>query len=127
MKYAIAVLLALVCLSASAQPRPPSLPLWAKVDITNGTASIGINNAYEADTIAVLLDRDDCRSPALIAVDPHEAQLAILVPSVENTNARCLLRAGDRLTMLHYRQGRYLGSIGPYVVPVYSWLPMVRQ
>ena len=127
MKRAIAIL-ALLVLSTSmhAQPMYPLLP-GRTLDPVDGVTGIPWENGVGADTVVVLLERDDCRSPALAAIDGPANQAFVQVPSGPPFDARCLLRVGDHVWLLRFRNGRYIDQLGPYVVPNRVWLPVVGR
>lgn len=127
MKRAIAILAVLV-LSASmhAQPISPFLP-GRTLDPVDGVTGIAWQNGADVDMVVVLLERDDCRSPALATVDGPANQAIVQVPDGPPFDPRCLLRTGDHVWLLRFRNGRYIDQLGPYVVPNRIWLPVVGR
>lgn len=127
MKRPLAILIALLVLSTSthAQPMYPFLP-GRTLDPVDGVTGIAFESG-DADTVVVLLERDDCRSPALSAIDGPANQAFVQVPSGPPFDPRCLLRVGDHVWLLRFRAGRYIDQLGPYVVPNRVWLPKVAN
>lgn len=118
----IKLLLAILLL---AQPLPP-YPLGSTLDPVDGVAPIAYENSGGADTVIAVLDRADCRIPTLAAIaDPSDPQAVVQVPFGPPYDARCLLRPGDHVHLLRYRQGQLVGEDGPYIVPVKVWLPRI--
>lgn len=124
MKYAAIIVALVFVASAQAKPAPP---LGSTLDPIDGVALIGWENEVGADAISVLLDRDDCRgpTPAPIGDSGDPQQGLVQVPAGPPFDPDCLLRPGDHVYLLRYRAGEYIDQIGPYVVPVRIWLPVV--
>lgn len=118
----ILFIIALFLLVTSAQATPPP-PLGSTLE--PGVVGIGWANDVQADTVVAILDRDDCRGPAFAAVDPLQQQAHVQVPAGPPYDARCLLRPGDHVWLALFRAGRYVDQLGPYVVPIKVWFPMI--
>lgn len=113
MKYCI---LALILLFA---PAPPRL-----VPITNSLVVIVWQNT-DADSVTIdNIDNPDCRIVAQ-ADGLFLGTTLTQAPQGPPYEARCTIAAGDRLYLLRYQDGRYVGQAGPFVVPMRIWLPMV--
>lgn len=104
----------------------PPPPLGGTLDPVDGVALIGRKNDVQADTVVIALERDDCRGPVLTAVDPLEPQMVVQVPPGPPFDVRCLLTPGDHVYLLRYRDGLYIDAIGPYIVPIKVWLPILK-
>lgn len=121
MKYAVIAAVLLLATSVRAQTIP-QLPL----DPVNGVASIGFENTVGADTVVATLNRPDCPIAARASLDTLPAnQGFIQVPSGLDT--ACLLRPGDRVSLQRYRDGVLVDTLGPYVVPVRLYFPIVKS
>lgn len=118
MKFAIAaiVLFALI-------PPPPYPPL------DPGVSTIGWENGIGADTVIVRLNRPDCPIAARGAPgDTGDPQQAITqVPQGPPFDPACLLRPGDRVVLERWKDGQKIDEIGPYIVPVRIFVPMVNR
>lgn len=127
MKYAAVIIVAFV-LATSAQAKPPP-PLGDTIDPVDGVALIAWENEIGADAIAVLLDRRECHGPTPVPIeDSGDPQQGIVqVPTGPPFDPQCLLRDGDHVTLLRYKDGQYIDQIGPYVVPARVWLPVVMR
>jgi hypothetical protein len=103
------------------QPIPPH-PYGSTLE--SGQAAIGWGNNVDADTVVVVnVKNSACLVPTMEPIDAHDAQVSTWVPN--STDPRCLLRPGDHVYLLRYRAGRYIDQIGPYIVPVKVWLPVI--
>lgn len=124
MKYVIIAVAILMLATTQAQsyqePYPP-------LDPVAGVAMIGWENDIGADMVIVWIERDDCPIAAHGAPDDTgDPQQAITqVPAGPPFDERCLLRPGDHVYLQRWRDGEHIDTIGPYVVPVRVWLPVV--
>ena len=125
MKYLIIIVALMLATSAQAQLTPP---LGSTLDPVDGVALINWENNVGADTVMMLLGRDDCRGPApatlLDSGDPQQG--LVQVPAGPPFDPLCLLRPGDHVYLQRWRGGEYIDTIGPYNVPVRVWLPIVQ-
>lgn len=124
MKRIVIAAIALLVLTTSmyAQPLPP-YPYGSTLE--PGIAAIGWENSADADTVvAVNPGNTACLIPTMEQITAHDRQVSTWVPN--STDERCLLKPGDHIYLLRYRDGRYVDKIGPYIVPVRLWLPAVR-
>lgn len=118
MKYIIATL-AILFLSA-APPLPPLEP---------GVSAIGWENSVGADTVVARINRADCPVAARGAPgDTGDPQQAITqIPSGPPFIPACLLRSGDHVTLERWKDGQKIDELGPYIVPVHIYAPMVSR
>lgn len=127
MKYLLVIAILILTTSAQARTVPPP-PLGSTLNPVDGVGLIGWANDAQADTVIVVLDRDDCHvaayGPPGDTGDPQQATTQI--PSGPPFESACLLRPGDHAWLSLWRAGRHVETIGPYNVPVRIWLPMIQ-
>ena len=119
MKYAIIAALLIVA-TVQAQPSTP-----VALEAVDGIATIAWSNEVGADTVIVVLSRPDCPVPTFGRISPNVAQQATQVPG--SIDERCLLRPGDRVSLVRYKDGVYIDTIGPWIVPVRIYAPLVGR
>mgnify|MGYP001618132369 FL=1 len=103
-------------------------PAVLMLDAPDGVTRINWTNYVQADSIAVAnLDNAICPYPVVVAVDPAIAAQSTIVPEGPPHDTNCLLRPGDHLYLLWYRNKFQVGSVGPFVIPVRVWLPAIHS
>lgn len=121
MRYFIVALVLLIFTA------PPPL---VTIEPADGVFFIGWDNSrVHADTVIARLNRDDCpiaaRAAPIDTGDPRQALTQ--VPEGPPFVSACLLRPGDNVMLERWRDGAKIDEIGPFVVPVRIYVPMINK